>query len=109
MDKHRRAFFKQSIAAVASVTVAQLVTDRSAFAADMPHVDETGAQATGLGYVHDATKVDKAKYARYQAGMTCAGCALYQGTPDSEWAGCGIFAGQAVAGKGWCSAFAPKA
>ncbi len=109
MDKQRRAFFKQSLGVVASVSVAQLVANRSAFAADLPHVDEAGAQATGLGYKSDATQVDKTKYARYQAGMSCAGCALYQGAPGAEWGGCGIFAGQAVAAKGWCSAFAPKA
>lgn len=109
MDKHRRAFFKQGLGIVATVSVASLVQNRVAFAADMPHVDEAGAQAMGLGYKHDATQVDKAKYPRYQDGQICAGCALYQGTPDAEWGGCGIFVGQAVAAKGWCTAFAPKA
>ncbi len=109
MNQNRRTFFKQSLGVVASVSVAQLLANRIAFAADMPHVDENSAQASGLGYKHDATTVDAAKYTRYQAGQACAGCALYQGTPDAEWGGCGIFAGQAVSAKGWCSAFAPKA
>lgn len=109
MDNSRRIFFKRGLTAVAAVSVAQLVAHRVAFAADMPHVDPASPQASGLGYVEDATTVDKAKYTRYQDGQTCATCALYQGAADSEWGGCGIFPAQAVAAKGWCSAFAPKA
>ncbi|MBM4227995.1 MAG: High potential iron-sulfur protein [Gammaproteobacteria bacterium] len=109
MDQQRRAFFKRSLGVVATVSVAQLVANRVAYAADLPHVDEASPQASGLGYKHDAAQVDKAKYPMYKDGSICATCVLYQGTPDSEWAGCGIFAGQAVAAKGWCSAYAPKA
>jgi hypothetical protein len=109
MENSRRTFFKRGLGAVAAVSVAQLVAHRVAFAADMPHVDPASPQASGLGYVHDATTVDKAKYARYQDGQKCGTCALYQGAADAEWGGCGIFAGQAVAAAGWCSAFAPKA
>jgi hypothetical protein len=109
MDNSRRDFFKRGLGAVAVVSVAQLVAQRTAFAADMPHVDPASAQAQGLGYIHDATAVDKATYARYQDGQICANCLLYQGAADSEWGGCGIFAGQAVAAQGWCNAYAPKA
>ncbi len=109
MDNSRRIFFKRGLSAVAAVSVAQLVANRVAFAADMPHVDPASPQASGLGYVEDATKVDKAKQTRYQDGQHCATCALYQGAEGSEWGGCGIFAGQAVAAAGWCSAYAPKA
>lgn len=109
MDNSRRIFFKRGLGVVAAVSVAQLVANRVAFAADMPHVDPASPQASGLGYVEDATKVDKAKFARYADGQKCGVCALYQGGEGSEWGGCGIFAGQAVAAAGWCSAFAPKA
>jgi len=109
MDNSRRDFFKRGLGAVAAVSVAQLVAQRTAFAADMPHVDPASPQAQGLGYVHDAASVDKAKYARFQDGQHCGGCALYQGAADAEWGGCGLFAGQAVAAKGWCNAYAPKA
>jgi hypothetical protein len=107
MDNTRRNFFRRGLGAVAAVSVAQLVAQRTAFAADLPHVDPASPQAQGLGYVHDGATVDKAKYPRFQDGMACVGCALYQG--GAEWGGCGIFAGQAVAAKGWCNAFAPKA
>ncbi len=76
-------------------------------AADMPKVDPAGAQATALGYVHDASAVDTAKYANFVAGSNCANCQLYTG--GDEWGGCGIFPGHVVSAKGWCSAYAKKA
>jgi hypothetical protein len=72
-------------------------------------VAETDAQAMSLGYKADATKVDKAKFAKYAAGQACASCALFQGKPADAAGGCGIFPGKQVAGKGWCSAYAKKA
>ncbi len=80
----------------------------SAFAADLPMVDEKDPQAAALGYVGDATKADKAKYKNYAAGQNCTSCQLYQGKADPKGA-CPLFAGKNVAGKGWCSAFAKKA
>jgi hypothetical protein len=74
-----------------------------------PMVDEKDAQAVSLGYVADASKVDKAKFASYQAGQACSSCALYQGAAGSTAGGCGIFAGKQVAAAGWCSAYAKKA
>ena len=109
MDRSRREFFKRGLTVVAAVSVAELATHRIAFAAEMAHVDPASAQAMSLGYASDATKVDKAKFPRYQAGMECTKCALYQGAAGAEWGGCGIFAGQAVSAKGWCNAYAPKA
>jgi hypothetical protein len=109
MDRSRREFFKHGLGIVAAVSVTELVANRVAFAADMAHLDEASAQATSLGYKNDGTKVDKAKFPRYQAGMECSKCALFQGTGGAEWGGCGIFAGQAVNAKGWCNAYAPKA
>ena len=109
MDNSRRSFFKRGLSTVAAMSVAQLVAQRTAFAADLPHLDEANAQAVSLGYKADASKVDKAKFAKYAAGQTCANCALYQGKPADAFANCAIFAGKQVAGKGWCSAWAKKA
>ena len=72
-------------------------------------VAETDPQAAALGYKADASKVDKAKYAKYAAGQQCDNCALYQGKPGSASGGCSLFAGKQVSGKGWCSAYAKKA
>jgi hypothetical protein len=72
-------------------------------------LEESDAQAKALGYVHDATKVDKAKQAKYQAGQSCASCQLFQGKPTDAWGACPLFAGKQVAGKGWCNAWVKKA
>ncbi len=71
-------------------------------------VNEKDPQAAALGYVADATKADKAKFKNYAAGQLCSNCALYQGKPTDAAAGCPLFAGKVVAGKGWCSAYAKK-
>jgi hypothetical protein len=109
MDNSRRSFFKRGLSTVAAMSVAQLVAQRTAFAADLPHLDEANAQAVSLGYKADAAAVDKAKFPRYTDGTACSNCMLFQGAAGAEWGGCGLFAGQAVAAKGWCNAYAKKA
>jgi hypothetical protein len=84
---------------------AALLATRGAHAA---MVDENDAQAKALGYVADATKVNKAKYKQYAAGQVCSNCALWQGKPTDGAAGCALFPGKQVAGPGWCSAYAKK-
>ena len=74
----------------------------------MPQISEDDPQAKSLSYVHDAASIDSAKQPRFKAGQACSNCALYQGKPDDEWAGCSIFPGKAVKGTGWCSVYAPK-
>lgn len=71
-------------------------------------VDEKSPQAQSLGYVADASNVDKAKFASFKEGSNCAGCALYSAA-GAESGGCSIFPGQKVSAKGWCSAWAKKA
>ena len=72
-------------------------------------VDEKDPAAAGLGYVSNASKVDKTKYKQYVDGSMCSNCALYQGAAGSAQGGCPLFAGKQVAAKGWCSAWAKKA
>ena len=102
----RRDLLKAGSLAVVSAAIAGSVGNATAQGA---RVDEKDAQASSLGYKHDATKVDKVKFAKYQAGQTCAKCTLFQGKPADAWGGCAIFPGKQVAGKGWCSAYAKKA
>lgn len=71
-------------------------------------VDEKDPTAAALGYVHDASKADKAKFKNYAAGQNCGNCALYQGK-DAAWGNCPLFTGKQVAAAGWCSAYAKKA
>ena len=72
-------------------------------------VDEKDAIAVSLGYVADASRVDKAKYPNYAAGQACSSCSLFQAAAGAEVGGCPLFAGKQVNAKGWCSAFAKKA
>jgi hypothetical protein len=72
-------------------------------------VAETDAQAQGVGYRADATKVDKAKFQKYAAGQACSNCALYQGKAADASGPCVLFPGKAVSAKGWCSAYNKKA
>jgi hypothetical protein len=102
----RRDFLKAGSLAAVSAAIAGGVDNAAAQGAK---VDEKEAQAQSLGYKHDATKVDKVKFAKYQAGQACANCALYQGKPADAWGACPIFAGKQVAAKGWCSAYVKKA
>lgn len=77
--------------------------------AQAPMLAETDVQAKALGYVAIGTKADKAKYPKYAVEQLCSNCALYQGKATDTAAGCPLFAGKQVAGKGWCSAWAKKA
>jgi hypothetical protein len=77
--------------------------------ADVGQVSESDANAQALGYKTDATKVDKARFPKYQAGQTCASCQFFQGKPGEALGPCQIFAGKLVDAKGWCSSYVKKA
>ena len=72
-------------------------------------VDEKDPQAVALGYVGDATKVDKKRFPKYAAGQVCVNCALYQGKAADAAGGCPLFAAKQVGAKAWCSAWVQKA
>ena len=111
----RRGLLKISSLAVAAFAIASRAGTSLAQAkaqdkkAALPQLDEKDPTAQALGYKHDAVKVDKKKFAQYQAGQTCSNCNLFQGKPSDAWAPCQIFAGKQVNGKGWCSAYVKKA
>lgn len=99
----RRRFVKSAGAAATVVTTGFGVTSL----ADQPlqKVEEDDPMAKALHYLHDAGSVDAAKRA---SDRYCNNCVLYQGGVADEWAPCSIFPGKVVAGRGWCSAWAPK-
>ncbi len=103
MSIPRRTFLMT--VAVSAASGAGLITQAHAQAM----LDEKDPQATALGYVADASKVDVKKYTKYAAGQNCTGCALYLGKASDKAGGCPLFAGKQVAGAGWCSAWAKKA
>jgi len=108
MKATRRTFVIQSVVGASALGCAGLARAQAAATAPAM-VNPADAQAQALGYVADAAKVDKAKYAKYAAGQVCTNCALYQGKATDAAGGCPLFAGKQVAGKGWCSAWAKKA
>lgn len=99
----RREFIK-----IVPVAGAALWVTRAAWA-DAPMVDEKDPQAAALGYVADASKVNKAKYPNFAPNQNCSTCQLYQGKPGAAAGPCPLYAGKQVAAKGWCSAWAKKA
>lgn len=101
MNSTRRDFIRIVPAAGAGLLIGQ-----AAFAQAM--VDEKDAQAASLGYVADATKVNKTKYPKYTAEQHCGACQLYQGKAGAAAGPCALFPGKQVAMKGWCSAYVKK-
>jgi hypothetical protein len=94
---------------IAACSGAALLASHEVLAADPPLVDEKDPQAAALGYVADASRVNKAKYPNYAAGQICGNCQFYQGKAGTAQAPCTILGGKQVAAKGWCSAWAKKA
>ncbi len=76
--------------------------------AETPLVDPKDPQAAALGYTPDASKVDKAKYPKFEAGQACSACALYQGKAGDASGPCPLYAGKAVLAKAWCSAWVKR-
>lgn len=109
IDVERRKFLKIGSLALASAAVARGAADAVAQQQGTPQrLDEKDPQAQSLGYRHDATKVDRKKFEKYQAGQVCSNCQLYQGRPGEPWGACAIFQGKQVNANGWCSAYVKK-
>lgn len=111
----RRDCSRRSFIALAGVTgAAVLVGVRPALTfaqggASAPHLAETDPTAKALGYVEDASKVDKTKFPAYKPEARCATCNFFQGKPSDAYAPCQIFPGKSVNAKGWCASHSPKA
>ncbi|HTE41206.1 MAG TPA: high-potential iron-sulfur protein [Steroidobacteraceae bacterium] len=102
----RRRFMTTVGAAACALALAGIVPEESQ-AAELPKVSETESLAVTMAYKADATKVDPKKSPTYKAGQTCLNCKLYQGKAG-DFGPCTLFAGKAVAAKGWCVAYAKK-
>ncbi|KTG17632.1 MULTISPECIES: high-potential iron-sulfur protein [unclassified Guyparkeria] len=98
-NRSRRRFVGGALASA----VIPLMAIAPARAQDLVELSEDDPMAKSLDYKHEAGDVE---HASYQAGQTCANCALYK--PDQAgdgWGGCAIFRGKAVKGTGWCSSY----
>src|SRR5690242_951962 len=96
-DRSRRSFI-----ALAGVTGAAVLAGvRPALAQgggqQLPHLAESDPTAKALGYVEDASKVDKTKFPAYKPGAHCATCNFFQGKGSDAYGPCQIFPGKAVA------------
>jgi hypothetical protein len=103
-SRGRRRFIELVLAAPLAAAVV-----RPARAAELPHLDEADPVAKALGYVHDTTKADAAKYPTHTPEQVCAGCQFAQAPQADGWLPCALFPGKAVAPKGWCVSWAKKA
>lgn len=75
----------------------------------LPHLAESDATATALGYIENAVKVDVAKETAFKKGSNCANCVLYQNAAEQNGhAPCSAFPGKSVNAKGWCRVWAAK-
>lgn len=101
----RRQFVLTILPAAAGLA---LIGTRTA-SADAAKLSETDPAAAALGYNHDATKVDAAKFPSWASGHVCAGCAFFQGKAGDAWGPCNAFGGKLVDAKGWCAAWTKKA
>ncbi|CAG9269938.1 High-potential iron-sulfur protein [Paraburkholderia unamae] len=94
---------------ILAASVASSAALSSEARADAPVLSESDPTAVALGYKTDASKVDKAKFPRFQAGQTCANCQLFQGKPAAPNGPCATYGGKLVDAKGWCNAYVKKA
>lgn len=100
----RRTFLLATLPGAALAAVG--ARSASAQAAKLEESDRT---AVSLGYKHDATKVDKAKFPNFVAGRNCANCQLFAAKGNEEWAPCAAVGNKLVNAKGWCVAWVKKA
>lgn len=106
----RRRFLEIVVLGATAVPVVATLAPRTARAqAGLPHIDEADPTASALGYRHDTTTVDAAKFPNHKAEQACAGCNLSQAAQADGWLPCSIFPGKAVNPKGWCAAWVKKA
>lgn len=98
---NRRVFMMQVVAGTSALAAAGAATAQT-------RLDEKDPQAIALGYKHDTTKVDRAKFPKHTNDQKCTNCQLFQGKATDAWGGCPLFGAKQVAGPGWCSAWAKK-
>jgi hypothetical protein len=102
----RRGLLKGALLALAAAPAATLLSREAAAAS--PLVDPNDAQAKGLGYTHDATKVYAKANPNYKAGQHCANCIQYTGKAGDAEGGCNLFPGKNVKAVGWCKVWVLK-
>ncbi len=99
---NRRTFLRSTMVAAAAVPMGiPLVTYAEPVSEDDP-------SASALGYRHDTTTVDSAKFPQHKPEQQCDNCQLFLNPDEEGWGACAIFPNKQVAAKGWCSAWVKK-
>lgn len=119
---NRRIFIKSLLGTLSAFLLSPIKAfslDEKTKAATSDVVALDSPTAKALGYVHDATKADIAKFPKRATaeGKTqfCSNCSFAQGEPadlagqEGKWQGCTLFPGKKVATKGWCNSWMKKA
>ena len=107
----RRDFLLVSLGAAFAGLVAlrtRAVHAQAAPAQNLPHLSPDEPLAKALGYVNDASQVDRTKFPTYKPGDACDKCRFYQGKAGQAWGPCQIFMGKSVSERGWCASFMVK-
>ena len=98
----RRTFLRRSATVAAVLPLSGIPMT---LLAEGNRVSEDDPAAAALGYKHDGSTVDAAKYPQHKADQLCSNCKLYIAGDDEGWGNCGIFPGKQVNADGWCAAW----
>jgi hypothetical protein len=78
----------------------------SAARAALKRVEESEPKATAIGYRHDSTKIDGARYPKHNAAQKCLNCLAWApDKPADEWGECDLMSDRLVNRNGWCSSY----
>lgn len=85
----------------------------AAGAENLIKLEESDPTAQALGYAHDASKVDVAKFPKKAgadgASQKCSNCSQFvAGGNEAGWGKCNIFPGKLVNAEGWCNTWLAK-
>ena len=101
----RRQMLRLAMGVCAGLAVTRF---RTLPAAELPHLSAANPAAASLGYTEDAAHVDTQKFPKHQPGQQCANCKYFQGDPNTQFAPCQLYPGNAVNANGWCSGYVAK-
>ena len=79
-------------------------------AADSPPANRLSVQdpaAGAVGYIEDASRVERKKNPGFAPGNDCNSCVQLQGQ-KGDYGPCALFPGKVVNVHGWCTAWAPQ-
>jgi len=98
----RRAAVKGGLLLSALVPAFGLTGMSRSSPADLPALDPKDPLAVTLGFVNDATQVDRVANPKFSADQKCSNCEQFQGRPNDSRGGCVVLPGKSVPAAGWC-------